>query len=246
MTFEEVKSRIASGIAPVSLEEITSDIAVLTEGASDVEQSIAIRLYESQLLRGRKGWCAWAMDTFGYYDDGATYYRRCAVGEMLWLLRKEEKCLFKKHLFTRITFLEALLPLLHDEKRGFAGLVNFLKLHWRDDWSRERLMAERDRFLDVKSKPVQLAFDFDGLQAQSGDKIAAFIEEKQLEPGQAGVLVRNGVMLCTAALPYMTAHPETFDDEDVPYLEEMRDHLEDAARELAKLIASKNRKVLGV
>ncbi len=246
MTFEEVKNRIASGIAPVSLEEITSDIAVLTEGVSDVEQSIAIRLYQSQMLRGKKGWCSWAMDTFGYYNDAATFYRRCGVGEMLWTLRQEDLCLFKKHLFTQITFLEALLPIFHDEKRGIGGLVNFLKLHWKDDWSREKLMIERDRFLDVKSKPVQLAFDFDGLQAQDGDKIAAFIEEKKLEPGQAGVLVRNGVMLCTTALPYMTAHPETFDDEDVPYLEEMRDRLENAARELAKLIAAKNGKVLGI
>ncbi|MEI3040476.1 MAG: hypothetical protein V8T90_15545 [Victivallales bacterium] len=44
----------------------------------------------------------------------------------------------------------------------------------------------------------------------------------------------------------MTAHPESFDDEDIPYLEDMRDRLETAARNLAGLIANRNRKVLSV
>ncbi len=250
MTFEEVKHRIAAGTAPEALEDIVSDISVLTEGASDVEHLIAIRLYESQCIRGKKGWCSWAMETFGHYDDKATVYRRCAVGEMLRLLRENETCLFRKHLSTPVTLLERLLPILHDKTRGFSGLVNFLKLYWKDGWTREKLIEERERFLhpdgSENKKPVQLTFDFDGLQAQDEEKIAAFIEEKKLPPEHAGVLVRNGVMLCTAALPYMTAHPETFDDEDIPYLEDMRDRLETAARNLAEMIAAKNRKVLSV
>lgn len=250
MTFEEVKNRIKAGTAPETLEDIASDISVLTEGASDVEHLIAIRLYESLCIRGKKGWCSWAMETFGHYDDAATVSRRCEVGRMLRLLRDNEPCLFRKHLSTPITFLERLLPILHDETRGFPALVNFLRLYWKDDWSRDKMIEERDRFLypsgRKNGKPVQLTFDFNGLQAQEEEDIAAFIEEKRLPPEHAGMLVRNGVMLCTAALPYMTAHPESFDDEDIPYLEDMRDRLETAARNLAGLIANRNRKVLAV
>ena len=252
MTFEEVKHRIAAGTAPATLEEIASGIAVLVKGTSDVEQSIAIRLYESQLIHGKKDWCKWALKTFRYYDDKATVYRRCAVGEMLCLLRDSETCLFRKHITTPISMLERLLPILHDRKFGFNGLVNFLKLYWKDTWTRDRLCAERDRFMRPESddpgitKRGPQTFQFDGLQVQEEAEIAAFIEAQRVQPERAGVMVRNGVMLCSAALPYMMAHPEVFDEADVPELEGMRQRLETAASRIAELIAAQSRKALAL
>lgn len=248
MTFEEVKHKIIAGSSPETLEEVCDDIGVLTRGVSGVEQAIALRLYDSYVLHGRNGWIKWAMERFDYYSDKATFYRRCGVGEILRLLRDRETVLFRKHLGTEISKLEQLLPFMARQvgkpRPGFNALVNFLKLRWKDGWSREQLRNEVDRAIhpdrDPEDSPVQLAFDFDALIPQDEEKIVAFIEEKQLSPCQAGLLVMNGSRITTAALPYMTAHPEEFDAEDIPYLEEMRARLEDAARDIASLIAVKS------
>lgn len=251
MTFEEVKHKIITGSTPETLEEVCDDIGVLTRGISGVEQSIALRLYDSYVLHGRNGWAGWAMETFGYYSDKATFYRRCGVGEILWRLRAAETVLFRKHLGTDISKLEALLPFMARQvgkpRPGFGALVNFLKLRWKDAWSREQVRDEVDRAIHpdkcAEDSPVQLAFDFDALTPQDEEKIVAFIEEKRLSPGQAGLLVMNGSRITAAALPYMTAHPEEFDAEDIPYLEELRARLEDAARDIASLIAVKSQEV---
>lgn len=256
MTYEEIDRRIADGIRPESPEAAGEELVSLAQCSGHVDQDIAIRLYDSKLLHGKKGWWEWIRDILPRYADKATFYRRCEVGAMLSHLRDSEPALFKKHVGTPVTLLENLLPLWSAKKvedqpvSGPALLENFLRLHWQDDWTREQMIVERDRVLYPHGRTgdsgitEQMTFDFDAMTPCDESGIAAFIESKRLKPEQAGVLVANGVRLCTTALPYMTAHPEIFDEEDLPELETLRDRLEKAARQLSGIIAAQTQKAL--
>lgn len=245
MTYEEIHNRIMSGLTPSTLEEAGSDITILSACAEQIDQELSLVLYESKRLHGVKGWVDWVQERYPIYADRAVFFRRCVVGEILAYLREGETSLFRAMLKTDVTKLEVLAVIYNrkDGKDGKATLVNFLRQYYKADWSRERLIAERNRYMGKSDSGVtqgeQLTFDFDVFAPQEPTDIASRIESLQLQPAYVGQLVRNGVVLCSTALPYMAAHPEAFDAEDVPYLEEMRDRMEQAARELGDLIAGK-------
>ena len=157
--------------------------------------------------------------------------------------------LFLQMLKSGITLLEHLLPIMHCPGHGYDSLVHFLQQYWHDDWTRDQLIVNRNRYLYPEGEdeqPMQLEFKFDTLIIQDETKIVDYIESNCIAPAQAGVMAVNGVRLCAAAMPYLTAHPEEFDEEDIPFLEDARSRLEQAAGLLGDLITAKSRKALNI
>lgn len=265
MTFEEIHDSIAAGLPAASLAEAEAALDLLAPRCAKAPVLIAVRLAEARNFRkGDKTFWEEAKAKWQFPGD-KTIYHYYGVGCLLIALRdfrgkseneKENRTLesqarkcYAKCLDLEFGKLAKLCTVMNDKRRGIVEVMNFLKLHYRPEWTNRKFIRQVDELYgygkEKSGNPDQMTFQFDIFDDVAPETVADVLERNP-GPAEAMQIVSNGALWCRGASRLLAAYADKIPDAALSEFERLSAELDEAKRHLDRLIAEKRRAVLAL
>ncbi len=263
MTFEEIHQCIASGVPAGSLAEVEAALDVLTGIGGNTPVKVALKIAEARAFRrdDRNFWGE-AKERWKFNGE-KTIYHYYGVGCLLIALRdfqggsaNEKECrvlenqarkCYARCLEIEFAKLFKLCTVANDRKRGIVEVMNFLKNHFRPEWSTREFIAKVDELYNYgrKGESEQLTFKFDIFEDVSPEAVAGLFA-RDVGAAYAMQIVSNGALWCRSAARQLVAHADEFAPEALSEFERLSAELDEAKRHLDGVIAARKREALGL
>lgn len=265
MTFEEIHDSIAAGVPAANLAEAEAALDLLALRCAKAPVMISIRLAEARNFRkGDKSFWEEAKGKWQFPGD-KTIYHYYAVGCLLIALRdfrgssesekenrtiesQARKC-YTKCLTLEFGKLAKLCTVANDKTRGIVEVMNFLKLHYRPEWTNREFIRQVDELYGYRNNrqtnPGLPTFLFDIFDDVAPETVADILERKPA-PAEALQIVSNGALWCCGASRLLAEYADKIPDAALGEFERLSAELDEAKRHLDRLIAEKRRAVLAL
>ena len=223
---------IAEGQIPDSIEQLMAlgrgIIRVNALGA----QTLAVIVHAARIYFDRTDdldkWISWCATELNLTDCS---YRShlLDIGRMLNGLHKCGMQHYKKVFRIAYNKQVVLTVLYKDKKYGVNALINFMKSIYRDEWSREELMEQRDLLMkrpvraqgkDSEMVQPEFSFSFDAVGSMlQAETLLKLTSSESYDDTCALAMIWNGKELCKAALPKLEEVSGDLEIEDLEDLE---------------------------
>lgn len=265
ITFEEIHDRIAAGIPAANLAEAEAALDLLAPRYTKTPVMIALMIAEARnFRRSDKTFWSEAASRWSFPGD-KTIYHYYAVGCLLIALRefrgsseseKENRTIetqarrcYATCLDLEFGKLAKLCTVMNDKRRGIVEVMNFLKLHYRPEWTNREFIRRVDELYgygkERSGNPDQMTFSFDIFDDVSPETVADVLERNP-GPAEAMQIVSNGALWCRGASKLLAEYADKIPDAALGEFERMSAELDEAKRHLDRLIAEKKRAVLAL
>ena len=138
---------------------------------------------------------------------------------------------------------------MNDKRRGIVEVMNFLKLHYRKEWTNREFIRRVDELYgygkEKSGNPDQMTFSFDIFDDVSPETVADVLERNP-RPDEALQIVSNGALWCRSASRLLVEHADEFTDEALVEFERLSSELDEAKRRLDRVIAERRRAALAL
>lgn len=264
MTFEEVYERITSGRRPGSPEQVEAELDILSRLCRHTPVLVAIDIAEARSFRASdKTFWDEAQEKWKFTGE-KTIYHYYAVGCLMTGLRdfqgksgneKENRALesrakktFETCLNVSFGKLDKLTVLMKDKKRGLVEVMNFMKNHYKPEWTNRQFIEAIDELYGYGQKQngaVQQTFKFDlfdDIDEARIDQVFA----KDVGAASAMQIVNNNALICRYAARQLASHAEEFGDAALTEFERLSAELDEAKRHLDGVITNMRRGIMGI
>lgn len=262
MTFDDIYQRIADGLPAADLSEAENALDLLTPRCAKAPVMIAVTLAEARRFRkdDKQFWTD-AKSRWQFPGD-KTIYHYHGVGCLLISLRefhgsaeteKENRAIetqarrcYAQCLKLEFGKLLKLCTIANDRKRGIVEVINFMKLHYRPEWTNKEFIRHVDELYGTRPAPTgQMSFQFDIFDDVAPETVADVLQRTP-GPAEALQIAHNGALWCRGASRLLSGYADQIPDAALGEFERLSAELEEAKRNLDRLIAAKRRTALAL